>query len=64
MVRPEAIVNRAAIREVDEDGPDAIIVLGKGRPGERIKVSDRRKEEFLEWWGCSFDEVWRKGLKS
>lgn len=56
-VRHELIVNRAAIREVDADGPDAIIVLASGRPDERIKVSDRKREAFLGWWkgGGFFD---------
>lgn len=49
-VRHNVIVNRAAIGEVDADGPDAIIVLGSGRPDERIKVSDRKRDGFLGWW--------------
>ncbi len=49
-VRPECIVGRAAIREVDEDGGDVFVILGHGRPGWRIRVSDRRKDAFLAWW--------------
>ncbi len=44
------IVNRAAISEVEDDAGDVVIVLGKGRPGERIVVSVRRREEFLKWF--------------
>ena len=48
--RYAVIVNRAAISEVEDDAGDVIIILGKGRPGDRITVSVRRREEFLRWF--------------
>lgn len=48
--RPEIIVNRAAIDEVYRIGQDIFIKLEKGRPGEEIKVSVRKRDGFWAWY--------------
>jgi len=48
--RYAVIVNRVAISEVEDDAGDVIIILAKGRPGDRITVSVRRREKFLRWF--------------
>lgn len=49
-VRRELIVNRDAIIEVQREGDDVDVVLSKPRPGIQVRVSKRRKKDFLAWW--------------